>query len=109
MYGYVFWHVFLYVLVCINLARIDVRIDNGTYCMYWYVLVRMASVYLYVFISAGIGRYWHVSVRIACIGMYGMYCMYWYVYVCICMYWYVLVCNLACILVRIGMYEAGTY
>ena len=60
----------LHVLVCI-----------GTYGMY-----------LYVFMSAGIGRYWYVYVRIACIGMYGMYYMYWYVYVCICMYLYVLVC-----------------
>ena len=47
MYGYVFWHVFWYVLVCINLARIDVRIGNGTYCMYWYVLVRMACICMY--------------------------------------------------------------
>ena len=125
-----YWYVWVCILACI-LVRIGMY-QLGTYwCTYWqwyvlHVLVCIGTygMYLYVFISAGIGRYWHVSVRIACIGMYGMYCMYWYVYVCICMYsmywyvWYVLyelVCNdmylmvyacIACIvcIVRIGMY-----
>ena len=54
------WHVLMYVLTMVRIACIGVYwyvgIDNGTYCMYWCVLVRMAYVSV-CFISVGIGRY----------------------------------------------------
>ena len=74
-----------------KLARIDVRIGNGTYCMHWYVLVRMACICMYskVQVLVGIGMYLYVQHVLVC-----MVCM-----VCTGMYMYVSVC-----MVSIGMY-----
>ena len=61
-----------------NLARIGVCIDSGTYCMYWYVLVCMACIGMYsklqVLVCIDMYLYvWHVLVCMVCIVSTGMY------------------------------------